>query len=301
MLQSTRRYLVGVTCLLVVALAATGCGSSGDDSAADTSTASEAAKSLPPEIADKGKIVFASDISAAFPPYEYFADDGTTPEGFDIDLVKEIGKHLGVEVEIRDIGFDNLIPALSAKRIDAFASASTDTEERQKVVTFVDYLKAQLGYLVPEGNPKDLHTVADTCGMTISMLNGSLTIPIYQQQSEACQKEGKGPVEVTTFDAATDASLAVRSGRADAYIDDLIQLQLAADGSEGAFEAVPVTEGVDVGYTGLGVRKDDMPLAEAIAGALDDMLADGSYQALIDKHKMQSIAVDEILINKAPR
>lgn len=70
--------------------------------------------------------------SADFPPFEYVENGEIT--GFDIDLIKEIAKLKGFEVEVRDLSFDSLIPALKSRNIDIVIAAMTITEERKGAV-----------------------------------------------------------------------------------------------------------------------------------------------------------------------
>ena len=70
--------------------------------------------------------------SADFPPFEYVEEGEYV--GFDIELIKEIGKLKGFEVEVKDLSFDSLIPALKTGNIDIIIAAMTITEERQQVV-----------------------------------------------------------------------------------------------------------------------------------------------------------------------
>jgi polar amino acid transport system substrate-binding protein len=81
-----------------------------------------------------GKLVVGT--SAGFPPFEYMEFGKVT--GFDIDLMKEIGARLGMEVEVKDMDFDALIEAVSTGTIDVIAAGMTITAERAQRVDFTD-------------------------------------------------------------------------------------------------------------------------------------------------------------------
>ena len=92
-----------------------------------------------------GKLVVGT--SAGFPPFEYMEFGKVT--GFDIDLMKEIGARLGMEVEVKDMDFDALIEAVSTGTIDVIAAGMTITEERAQRVDFSDpYFIADQSVLV---------------------------------------------------------------------------------------------------------------------------------------------------------
>lgn len=93
--------------------------------------------------------------NASFPPFEYVEDGEIV--GFDIDLVKEIAKLQGFEVEFRDISFDSLIPGLASGSLDMVAAGMTITEARKEVVAFSDpYYSANQSVLVHQDSEEDL-------------------------------------------------------------------------------------------------------------------------------------------------
>ncbi|PTV92658.1 amino acid ABC transporter substrate-binding protein (PAAT family) [Halanaerobium saccharolyticum] len=93
--------------------------------------------------------------NASFPPFEYVEEGEIV--GFDIDLVKEIAKLQGFEVEFRDISFDSLIPGLASGSLDMVAAGMTITEARKEVVAFSDpYYSANQSVLVHEESEEDL-------------------------------------------------------------------------------------------------------------------------------------------------
>jgi polar amino acid transport system substrate-binding protein len=105
-----------------------------------------------------GKIVVGT--SAGFPPFEYMEFGKVT--GFDIDLMKELGARLGMEVEVKDMDFDALIEAVSTGTIDVIAAGMTITEERAQRVDFTDpYYIADQSVLVRKGSDIKITSDAD--------------------------------------------------------------------------------------------------------------------------------------------
>lgn len=72
--------------------------------------------------------------NAAFPPFEYV--NGKDIVGFDITMGEKIAKNAGMKLEVMDMAFDSLIPALQAGTIDFIAAGMSVTEERKKNVDF---------------------------------------------------------------------------------------------------------------------------------------------------------------------
>ena len=94
-------------------------------------------------------------------------------EGFNVDLLMEIGKQLGRPVEIVAAEFSGLIPAMNAKTLDFVGAPTTVTPERSANLLFSEgYLNTYYQFLVPAGKP-DLKTTADLKGKTVSSNKGS--------------------------------------------------------------------------------------------------------------------------------
>ena len=89
----------------------------------------------------------------SFAPFEMQAEGSEELTGFDMDLIRAIGKQLGYKVEISAMGFDALIPALQADNIDVALAGMSITEERKQQVIFSDpYYKSGLLVMVPKDN-----------------------------------------------------------------------------------------------------------------------------------------------------
>ena len=74
--------------------------------------------------------------NAEFPPFEYM-NDKKQPDGFDIAMIKEIGKRMDKKVEIQNMEFKSLIGAMESNSINTIIAGMTKTKERQKSVDFL--------------------------------------------------------------------------------------------------------------------------------------------------------------------
>ena len=74
--------------------------------------------------------------NSEFPPYEYYENEVIV--GIDVDLARAIGDKLGYEIEIADMAFDSIIPAVKAGKADFAAAGLTITEDRMKEVDFAN-------------------------------------------------------------------------------------------------------------------------------------------------------------------
>ena len=136
---------------MVVSMAA--CGSTNSD--ADKSTTGSAAE----ESQNAGKDTLVMATNAAFPPYEYV--DGEEYKGIDIEISQAIADDLGMKLQVDDMDFDSIIPAITTGKADMSLAGMTVTEDRKKNVNFSDsYATGVQVIIVPEDSditgPDDL-------------------------------------------------------------------------------------------------------------------------------------------------
>jgi len=250
---------------------------------------SAAAIAVPDRIKTAGKLVWCSDISYA--PEEFYAADGTTAQGDDIDIANAIAKAWGVNVEIDNTGFDGIIPALKANKCDLIISGMNDTPKRAAEVDFVDYLKVGQGILVPVGNPKGIHTLDDLSGKSVAVQLNTTNQDALNAENDKLKAAGKPVIDIQAFQADTDAFQQLALGRVDAYSTDspVVAYYNSLPANAGKFEVggTPI-EPIAIG---IAMRKDDTGMKAAVQATIDAMYADGSLKAIIDKWGMTNAVV----------
>ena len=131
------KKIVSVLAAAAMILTATACSSGSGSSAANSDPgASDSADSTASDGFKVEKLRVGSDV--AYPPFEYFDTDGTTPIGVDMELAEAIGEKLGCEVEIVNTGWDGIFAGLSKGDYDVVISAVTITSERLLDFDFSD-------------------------------------------------------------------------------------------------------------------------------------------------------------------
>lgn len=171
--------------LVLMAMMFTGCSGSAtaDTTAAETSAAettateteTQAVADKLQQIKDSGKLVLGT--SADYPPFEFHleVDGKDTIVGFDIDIANKIAAAIGVELEIVDMKFEGLLPALTAGKIDLIVSGMTPTDERKQSVDFsVVYYDARQTMLVASDSKDVLNTIEAFAGKVIGAQKGSI-------------------------------------------------------------------------------------------------------------------------------
>ena len=233
-------------------------------------------------LVEKGALTYG--VAASFAPFEFQKDSKLT--GFDIDLIGALSKKLSAEPKPMNMDFQGLIPALQSGRIDIINSAMYINPKRAEQVDFVAYLKIGNQVIVQASNPgKITGRDASLCGKTIAVTLGAIEETYARQDDKRCKDAGSAAVTVLTLPTAQDSYLSLRQARADAVFDS----------TPGAVELLSETPGVyeiagpefeSNTQIGMATRKGDKAVAEALTGALKEIVADGTYKALIEKWKL---------------
>jgi ABC-type amino acid transport substrate-binding protein len=292
----------GIAAAAVVSLV--GCSASSDAAAptesatADDVFSQELHDMLPAAIQDSGVISFGA-LWETPPVIGVDVDDATTPVGIAPDLVAEIAPILGVDAEWMNLQWPAQLPGVQAGTVDALFGQVTVTAEReQSIVDLVPFQKTQEGLLLPAGNPEGVEKIADMCGMTIA-------VPVGSNQSEAVKaisdaECASDPVEMAEYQGATSAVQALRAGTVDAWFDTIGSLDAIVEADSATFTSVvlPETE-MPTQFGGIAISKSNPGLSEAIAGALQVLIENGSYEAIYDEYDVapMAITVDELVIN----
>jgi polar amino acid transport system substrate-binding protein len=243
-------------------------------------------KLVPAAVKSKGTLTVASD--ATYAPDEFIASDGHTVIGMDADLMTAIAKTMGLKVSIKNVTFDTIIPAMSAGRFMVGASSFTDTAAREKQVNFVDYANVGESFYTLASGGTNIKSIANICGMTVSVETGTTEQTDAGTQSKACVKAGKKAVSVLPYSTQNQANLAVSSRRAQLGFADTPVAGYQVTQSHGKFKLVGAAY-APAPY-GLAVAKST-GLAPAIKSALLYLMKNGTYTKIFKKWGVSSIAV----------
>jgi polar amino acid transport system substrate-binding protein len=275
-------------------MAVTACGGSSDSPTvagpSQTKAAAPLASLVPAAIKAKGTLVVGSDV--AYAPVEYFDADGTTIIGIDPDLGKALGEQLGLTLKFENGTFNGLITQLTkSKRIDLIMSSMSDNKKRQASIDFVDYFNAGTSILVKKGNPQGIKTLDDFCGKTIALQRGTTQDDVATAQAAKC---GAKKLTILKFDRDTEALLQVKQGRA---VADLNDFPVAAYTAQKSTDFEVVGEQIEAGPYGIGIRKEDSALRDALKQALQALIANGDYAKILEKWKVTQGAVTTATVN----
>jgi polar amino acid transport system substrate-binding protein len=292
----SRRPIATAAIVVMTIGTAAACGSSssgGSSGATATVTADPAAQQLlPANIASKGSIVVAADASYA--PNEFLATDGTTVIGMDADLAQAIGKVLGLSVSVKNATFDAIIPGISNGRYDLGMSSFTDTKAREAQVNFVTYFSAGTSFYEKASGGPAITGLSSLCGTTVAVESGTTQETDAKAQSKKCT--GGQSVNVLTFKDQSQANLAINAGRAQVGMADSPVADYQVQQSAGAFKLVGTPYGT--APYGIAIAKGSS-MDQAVLAAVKDLMANGTYTAILTKWGVQDGAINNPVINGA--
>lgn len=215
--------------------------------------------------------------NATFPPYEFYDDNGTNIVGIDAEIAQAIADKLGMKLEMADIDFDSLIPALSAGQCDMVLAGMTVTPIRAEQVEFSDsYATGIQVVIVPEGS--DIATIEDMDGKLIGVQQGT-TGDIYC--SDDPENGGYGEDAVQRFNSGPLAVEALKNGQVDCVVIDNEPAKNYVAANEGL--KILDTEFANEDYA-IAIKKGNTELLDNVNAALKELKADGTLDSIIGKY-----------------
>jgi polar amino acid transport system substrate-binding protein len=225
------------------------------------------------EIKGSGTIIVASE--GAFPPFNYFK--GPTLTGFEIDLAEALAKKLDLRIEWRALSFDALLAGLRQDRWDMVIASFGVTEERSKAVTFTSPHYCSGGVIVSK-DPA-IRTVKDLAGKVVAVQTGTTYLEHV--------KKLPGLKDVKNFPKDTDARAALAAGRVDAWVTDRFVAKTAVESNGGA--TLKIGDFVFIEKIAMAVKKGNTSLQAALDKALQELMADGTYEKISKKYLNEDV------------
>ncbi len=228
---------------------------------------------------EEGKLIMSTN--AQFPPYEMVADGEGAYKGFegiDVEIAVALADKLGLELVIDDMDFDSALVAVQQGKSDMVLAGLTYREDRDELMDFsTSYAQGVQVVIVPDDSDiTDMDALAND--KMIGVQRGT-TGEIYA--ADTPENGGYGEDHVLAYDNGALAVQAMLNGQIDAVIIDNgpAQAYVAANPGLHILEGEWVVED----YC-LAVNEGNTGLLNALNSALEEMIADGSVQAIIDKY-----------------
>ena len=259
------KMVLGTMSLLALAA----CGNTSetaDNAATDGSSALQ-------EIKDSGKLVVGT--CADYPPYEWhLVQDGEDKIiGFDVDIAQTIADELGVELEVIDMDFDGLIPALSTGKVDMIIAGMNPTEERKKSVDFTDiYFTQKDALVIKSEDADDIRSEKDLKKASLATQKATI--------QETYLLENFPDAEIQSVPKLNTAILYLVTGKVDAVLMVETVARRYVEENEG-LEIADFDVASTPNESAIAVAKDSEDFLDAVNDILDEMEDSGKIEELI--------------------
>lgn len=213
--------------------------------------------------------------NAEFPPFEMRGGaSGSEIVGFDMDIARKIAERTGKKLQIEDMKFDALIPALNSGKVDMVLAGMTVTPERARNVDFSrPYYRITQIVLLRAEDAGTVSKIDDLKGKTIAVALGTTGDTVASELTPA--------EKVVRFDSAFEAVLELKNGKADLVLTD------AALGGVLHSKNPDLTR-VDLPFKdefyAAGVKKGNKALLDQINAALEDLEKSGEKDVLLETY-----------------
>ena len=224
---------------------------------------------------ESGKLIMATN--AQFPPYEFY--EGESIVGIDAEIAGAIAQKLGLELVIEDMEFDSIIEAVKSGKADIGMAGMTVTDERKEVVNFTaSYATGRQVVIVTEDS--EITSVDD-----LFVEGNNYVIGVQRNTTgdlyTTWDLEDAGLATIDRYGKGADAVQALLTGKVDCVVIDNEPANAFVAETSGL--KILDTEYVEEMYAG-AMNKSNEKLFEAVDKALQELIADGTVQSIIDKY-----------------
>lgn len=266
---------LSLTAVMAVAVFA-GCGnsSSKENTNSNNENVSTEGENSGEGTLDYDKIIVGLDDT--FAPMG-FRDENGELTGVDVELAKAVSEELGIPFEFQPIDWSMKETELNNGTVDLLWNGYSITEERKQVVSFTDpYLENK--QIVVTMADSDINSIADLAGKTVAAQDMSSAVAAIDAQPEVKDTFG----ELVTFETNDQCLRDLEAGRSDAVVADevLVKYYISQKGAE-KYKILDEDFGEE--EYGIGARKDDTALVEAINGAMDSLKEKGTTKEIGEK------------------
>jgi polar amino acid transport system substrate-binding protein len=243
-----------------------------------------------------GKSTLIAAIVPNYPPFEYKDPATDKLMGFDVDLGEALAAKLGVTLQWQETGFEQMMSALTTHRVDVILSGMTDLPARRSAVDFLDYITTGPQFYTLKTRAGEFPDMSALCGKTVgSSRRTSFPSDTANWSNANCVKAGKKPINVVGTDGSSDARVQLRQARLDAAVQGGETLPYQNSIEQNAY--VPIGKPFLSQYTGIGIAKSSTAITTGLTAALNQLIADGTYQKLLAKWGLQDHAVQKAVLN----
>ncbi|MDE1995420.1 MAG: ABC transporter substrate-binding protein [Rhizobiaceae bacterium] len=232
-----------------------------------------------------------------YPPMEFVNPDSGTIDGFDVDLANAIAKKLNLTTVFVTSAFQELQSGLQTGRADMIISGMSDNVKRQASMDFVDYITSGPILFTVNANADKYKQASDLCGKTVAgSRSTSFGENVKAWSADNCEAKGKPAIAFEGTADSNAARLGMKQGRYDAVVQGIetIAYQMRLEPNTYTLVGDPLLSNDTFG---MAFKKDNTALRDAVAGAFDALIKDGTYDQILKKWGLVHNAVAKPVVN----
>jgi polar amino acid transport system substrate-binding protein len=237
----------------------------------------------PSPFAKEGEITFCTEVGSL--PASFIGEDGTTPMGFEVDLMHAIGQALRMRTNIRIYEFASIFAALDSAKCDAAMAQLSKNPSRSKSYNFVDYAQFASGVLVQNNDPEVFRSFLDLSGHRVAVLLGTANNARLIQANATLATVGKKPIEIVMLRSESFAYQELLLKRVDAYVGGSMTLSYYLNESKGALKwgGLPIPPQT----YGILLPKFNIAGTKAVQSAVTAVIKSGKIRSIVAKWGVQ--------------
>ncbi|ASF38114.1 amino acid ABC transporter substrate-binding protein [Halobacillus halophilus] len=254
-----------ITSLFIIILSA--CGSSVDEEESSSGSDQSSDKSLYEQIQEEGVLTVGTE--GTYAPYT-FHNENDELTGYDVEVAKEIGKRLDLEIEFKETKWDSMFAGLNSNRFDMIANQVGIKPDREEKYSFSVPYTYTSAVLVARKDNNDMQSFEDLEGAVSAQ---SLT----SNYADIAKEYG---AEIQSVEGFNPAMELLNNDRVDATVNDRLSVldYLKEKGDQSKVEIVAKED--NASETAMMFRQDNPELVEAVSGALKEMKEDGTLEEI---------------------
>jgi polar amino acid transport system substrate-binding protein len=255
----------------------------------------EAAALVPAAVAADGTLTVGV-VGTGEPPLGFLADDNSTVVGSEVDIASLVAQSLGLELEVRNISWEQWPLSVQSGDIEAVFSNVGVNAERLQLFDFATYREGIMAFTAAPGSDLSIAGAEDIAGKSIAVGSGTNQERILLDWNAANEAAGLAPATLDHYANAADALLAIKSGRVDAYLGPNPNAVYQQSKGQVAVVGTVNAGWPNTTYVAATTLKGN-GLVDAVEAGLQHAFEDGSYAATLERWGLSDEAVDAPEVN----
>lgn len=287
MTSRKRNLSIGAATVSALALLAACSSGSGTEpgtgtESTDGAEAMDVAVAPPEALAAEGSITYCATLDN---PPRGFVNEDAEEAGFEVDLGTEMAALMGLEVTWLQLTFDGLISALQADQCDAIVQELFIKPERLEIIDMIPFSNSGQQLVVHADSDLELETLEDGAGLKVGVPNGTTVQTLATEANAELEAAGKDKIDLLTLPTTTDTFHQLSSGLLDAVGTTTTAAAYYAALSPDEFRLTGEPFGLI--ETGIGVKKGNTEVFNALDAAFQEIVDSGRYGELIEEWNLQ--------------